>query len=163
MTPDPDNDLEPDYRKLLDKERAKRAFHAAEQRRCDVRIASLERALENLSSESEAEGKTSSKPDDLPSFPEMVMDVIMQEYRDREVGLSASELFKKVREKFWDDAPYNSVLPTASRLVSKGRIEKVADKYLPSVLERTRIARARVERDEAKASGPLCVGMEDKM
>jgi hypothetical protein len=75
-----------------------------------------------------------------PTVPEMILSVLLRPHLLDDPGMEPKDITAKIREKWWPDAPSQSVGPIAWRMWKKeGRLVKDGNLYsLPPSGERTK-------------------------
>lgn len=76
--------------------------------------------------------RASKRPEGVPSNADMIVGALRAARERGARGLVASELMDVVRDLYWPEVPYSSIIPTASRLVKEARIAKEGELYMPA-------------------------------
>jgi len=84
------------------------------------------------------------KPEGIPMMPEIIIEAISHALRDGRAGLKVSELIEFVRQRYWPEAPANSVGPVAWKMSKTGELQTI----IPSIPSNMRINRP-TERGQA--------------
>jgi len=70
------------------------------------------------------------KPDDAPTVPEMILEVLLRPHLLDDPGMEPKDITAAIRERWWPDAPSSSIGPIAWRMWKKeGRLVKDGSLY----------------------------------
>jgi hypothetical protein len=84
------------------------------------------------------------KPEGIPMVPEMIIEALNCALSDGRAGLRVSELIAFIRDRYWPDAPTNSVGPVAWRMSKTGELQNNNSVYsLPNEYKSTQRKRHR--------------------
>ncbi|MDO9248213.1 MAG: hypothetical protein Q7U11_17250 [Phenylobacterium sp.] len=69
------------------------------------------------------------KPDNIPSVPDMILEVLLKPHLLGDPGMEPKDILARIRERWWPEAPSTTVGPIAWRMAKDKRLVKSGGTY----------------------------------